>query len=122
MTTGEFFQAAKGGAAALLASLPLGAPTPTINDAPPETIVSTQGAHGVLVLITTVGGWMFGILVALAVILVLLAAFDFLFSGGDEKKVAEARDKLTYALVAVGVAILARGIILLIGVLFDTAL
>lgn len=120
MTTGEFFQAAKGGAAALLASLPLGALA--INDAPPETIVSKQGAHGVLVLIKTVGEWMFGILVALAVILVLLAAFDFLFSGGDEKKVAEARDKLTYALVAVGVAILARGIILLIGVLFDTAL
>lgn len=119
-----FSYAARSVGGFLLTSLPLAASAaaPTLNDAPPETIVSQQGAGGVLAIIATVSRWMLGGLVALAVILVILAAFDFLTSEGDEKKVKDAKDKLLYALVAVGVGILAWGIVLLVGQLFDTTL
>lgn len=91
----------------------------TLNDAPPDTIVTTQGASGVLTLIGTASGWFLGILIALAVILIMIGAYNYLFSEGNEEKLTLAKNYVLYALVAVAIGLLARGLVLLIGYFFD---
>ena len=61
-------------------------------------------------ILNTVINWLFGLLIILAVIFVLVAAFKYLTSGGDPEKVKSANHSLIYAAVAVAVAILAKGI------------
>ncbi len=70
----------------LLASLLLAASAVTLNDAPPETSVSKEGITGLFGIINTFSLWLLGALIALSVVLILLSAYDFLTSGGDEKK------------------------------------
>ena len=65
-----------------------------------------------------VGNWMFGILLLLAVIFIIVAAFKYLTSGGDAEKTKSARDFIIYAVIAIAVAILAKGIIALVGSFF----
>ncbi len=60
-------------------------------------------------------GWFFVFLIALAVIFVVVAAFKYLTAGGDPEKVKGAGSTLLYAAIAVGVALLARAIPLVIG-------
>jgi len=61
--------------------------------------------------ITTVVNIIFTILVAAAVIFVMIGAFQLLSAGGDTEKIGEGRQKILYAVIAVVVALLARGII-----------
>ena len=56
-----------------------------------------------------IGGWLFTFLLIFAVIMIIIAAYKYLFSGGGEK-VKEANKMLIYALVAVVVGILANSI------------
>jgi len=65
-----------------------------------------------------IGNWMFGILLFLAVIFIIYAAFLYLTSGGVEEKTKQAKDYIIYAVIAIAVAILAKGIIALIGSFF----
>ena len=58
-----------------------------------------------------IGGLLFGVLVTIAGIFIIFAAFQFLISAGDPKRVASARNQLLYAVVAVIVAYLSRAII-----------
>lgn len=69
------------------------------------------GVEPIIAILNTVGNWMFGILIAVAAIYILLAAFDFLSAKGDPAKVTAARKALTYALVAVVVGALTKGLI-----------
>jgi len=54
--------------------------------------------------------WLFTIFLILAVVFAILAAFNYLFSGGDPAKVKTASTQLIYVAVAIGVALLAVGI------------
>jgi amino acid transporter len=56
-----------------------------------------------------VGNWLFTFLLIFAVLMILIAGFKYLFSGGGEK-VKEANKMLIYAVVAVTVGLLAAGI------------
>lgn len=69
------------------------------------------GAEPIIAILETVGNWMFGILLAVAAIYILIAAFTFLMAKGDPKKIDEAKSSLTYALIAVVVGALTKGII-----------
>jgi hypothetical protein len=59
--------------------------------------------------------WMFYFLIVVAVIFVIWAAFKYLLAGGDPEKVKAAGATLLYAAVAIGVALLAKAIPLVIG-------
>ncbi len=61
-------------------------------------------------LLGAIASWMFAILLTIAVIFVLLAAFKYLTSKGGEG-VSDAHRMLLYAAVAIAVAVLARGIV-----------
>jgi hypothetical protein len=76
----------------------------------PSTGISTYA--GVVGVINTIGNWMFGLLLALAVIFLLYAAFLYLTAAGDSSKTDKAKDIIIYAIVAIVVAVLAKGIIM----------
>ncbi len=65
-------------------------------------------------LINNIGTWIFGIVIAIAIIFFVLAGFYFITAQGDPAKVGKAREMITYAIVGVVVAILAKGIPLLL--------
>ena len=78
---------------------------------PPAATPAGTGAEPIINILNTIGNWMFGILIAVAAIYILWAAFDFLMAKGDAKKITDARQALTYALVAIVVGALTKGII-----------
>jgi hypothetical protein len=53
--------------------------------------------------------WAFWIFIVLSVIFTLLAAFRYLFAGGDPEKVKAAGSSLLYVVVAIVIALLAKG-------------
>ena len=92
-------------------SLPPPTP-PTPSNVPQGQITSLQS---VLNTVCTVFAWAFYFLIAFAVIFVIVAAFRYLTAGGDPEKVKSAGNTLLYAAVAVGVALLARAVPLVVG-------
>ena len=63
-----------------------------------------------LSLIENLIDWMFVGFMVLAVIILVLAGFQFITSQGDPNNVAKARAKLLWAVIAIAVAVMARGI------------
>lgn len=64
----------------------------------------------ILRILNTVIDWIFSILLIVAVIYILLAAFAYLGSAGDPEKVQAAQNRLIYAAVAIGVGLIAKGV------------
>lgn len=63
--------------------------------------------------------WLYNFLIAASVVMILIAAFNFMNSGGDEEKVRTARKQMIYAVIAVAVAIIASGVPKLVQDFFD---
>jgi len=55
--------------------------------------------------------WLFGILIVVAIIFFIIAAFQFVTGGGDPEKVDSARKMVLYGIIGLIVAIFARGLI-----------
>jgi hypothetical protein len=68
------------------------------------------GANDLLGIIDRVTNWFFTILLVLAVIFIIFAAYKYLMSGGGEE-VGKAHKMVLYAAVAVAVAVLAKGVV-----------
>jgi len=73
----------------------------------PTNVTTAQGFIDILAVVTD---WIFVVLLVLAVIFIVLAGFQFITGGGDPAAISEARTKLIYAAVGIGVALLARGL------------
>ncbi len=67
---------------------------------------TVSGAVGVL---TNVVRWVYIIFFIVAVLFILFAAFTYLGAGGNEDKIAKAKNQIIYAAVAIIVALLAVG-------------
>lgn len=63
-----------------------------------------------LAIFDTLIKWMFTLLLVLAVVFIIVAAFKYLTAGGDEEKVGGAHKMIIYAVVAIAVAFLAQGV------------
>jgi len=74
---------------------------------PPTPVTSMYDVVGLL---RTLVGWAFTLLMILAIFFIFLAAWNYLSSQGDENKIKTAGNQLIYAIIAIGVALLARGI------------
>ena len=70
---------------------------------------ATTGGEFVAILIG-ITDWIFVFLLILAVLFIVLAAFQFVTAGGDPAAVGQARNKLIYAAVGVIVAALSKGL------------
>ena len=74
--------------------------------------ITTYG--GIIQIISTIASWILGILLAAAVVLILIAAFSYITAGGDDAKVKKAKSMITFAIIAVVLGLLAKGIVSLI--------
>lgn len=77
----------------------------------PELPIGPQSGEQLMVIIDTITNWIFAGFVALAVIMVLLAAFQFIREGANPEKMSEARMKLIWAAVGIMVALVSRGFV-----------
>ncbi|MFY9462516.1 MAG: hypothetical protein WAP51_04940, partial [Candidatus Sungiibacteriota bacterium] len=59
-------------------------------------------------LLNAIAGWFETIIFAIAIIMILVAAFQFLTAAGNEEKVSTARKSLMWGLVGIAVALFAR--------------
>lgn len=80
----------------------------------PDTI-STPGA--LVLLVNKIGSWIFTVFLVVAVIFILLAAFEYLTAKGEAEDIKKAHKMLIYSAVAVAVALLAKGLVSVVGVL-----
>jgi len=74
---------------------------------PPSPV---QNISDVTRVLNTFLNWMFTIFLILAVIFIVWAAFLYLTAGGDAEKIGSAHKQLIYAAIAIGVALLSRGV------------
>lgn len=65
----------------------------------------------ILDIIKNIVNWVFAIFLGISALFIILAAFQFLTAGGDTQKVSGARDKLLYAAIGIGVAVLSRAVV-----------
>ncbi|KPJ55220.1 hypothetical protein AMJ47_01825 [Parcubacteria bacterium DG_72] len=64
--------------------------------------------------LATLTDYLFTILLIVAVIFLIIAAFTFISASGDPDKVGKARNFVLYALIGIAVAVAAKGLVALI--------
>ncbi|MFA6136187.1 MAG: pilin [Candidatus Paceibacterota bacterium] len=81
----------------------------------PCNIVNNPGApttvSGAVAIFTKIVQWVYTILFIVAVLFILIAAFYFITSSGDDTKVKKAKSMLLYAVIGIVVALLSWGIV-----------
>lgn len=60
-------------------------------------------------------------LIALSIVVVVIAAFNYVLANGDAEKVSKANKMILYAMIGIAVALLAKGIPLIVGSFFGVA-
>ena len=60
--------------------------------------------------IALIGNWVFAIFLAISLIYIVLAAFQFVTGGGKPEDITAARQKLIYAIIGIAIALLAAGV------------
>jgi len=74
--------------------------------APSVVLAAPRTLEDIVLLITRWQIWITRVFWIVAVVFIVWAAFKFLTSGGDEKKVGAAKNALIWAFMAIGVALL----------------
>ncbi|MCH7828696.1 hypothetical protein IH982_02385 [Patescibacteria group bacterium] len=69
-----------------------------------------QTAGAVLQIIQRVGEWVFAIFLAISIIFLVWGAFEFVTGEGNPEKVSSAKRRLLYAIIGIGLALLANGV------------
>lgn len=80
--------------------------SPNFQDLP----VGPQSGSVVLETIDAITDWIFAILMVIAVIYLIMGAYQFVTGGGEPEKVNEARKKLLYAIIGIALALAANGV------------
>jgi len=88
----------------LPAIVPVRAAVPTYG----EEIITTPQEF--IDLIKSITKWIFSIVMAIAILFIILAAWYFLTAAGNPEAIAKARQMLIYAIVGIAVALLAAGL------------
>ena len=68
------------------------------------------GNVNIQTIINTVSNWALGLLIALATLFVIYAAYLYLQSSGNEEDIGKAKNTLIYAVVAIVVGLLAKAV------------
>ena len=83
-------------------------------DALAQTGGGPTSIQGVVRVLNNFAGFLFVLLIGLAVIFFLLAGYKYLFFSGRADKVQEAHQMMLYGVVAVAVGVVARGVVFLV--------
>lgn len=111
--TKKLIKLAAPASAVALAALPyLALAQVNVPNSPINSINSIIGSNG---LICKAFGYLFALLIIVAVIFVVVAAFKYLTAAGDPEKVKGANHQLIYAAIAIAVALIARAVPLIVG-------
>ncbi len=70
------------------------------------------------VICNAIANWLFDLLIVLTVVYVIIAAYKYLTSSGDPNKVSSATKTITFAAIAIVVALLAKAFPFIIANLF----
>lgn len=97
---------------ALASAQGINPPVPPVPSNVPQGNITS--INGVLNSLCSVFGYAFYFLIVLAVIFVIFAAFKYLTAAGDPEKVKSAGTMLLYTAIAIGVALLARAVPLVV--------
>lgn len=65
-------------------------------------------------LLTKAINWLFGLVIAVAAIMLIWAGFTYVTSGGNAEKMKTALNSVIYALIGIAIAILAKGLIYMV--------
>jgi len=65
-------------------------------------------------LVKSIATWFYRVMIPVASIVILYAAFLFMTSGGDEEKIKKAKRAITWAIVGIAIIIIGAGFITLI--------
>ncbi|HZX50244.1 MAG TPA: hypothetical protein VFE94_03860 [Candidatus Paceibacterota bacterium] len=68
-----------------------------------------------IILVETLTNWLFVGFMLVALLFILFAAAKFIAQGGDPRAIGQERNKLMWAAVAIGIALLARAVVPAIG-------
>ena len=74
-----------------------------------------EGIDEFYALVCDASNWVFAFVLIIAVVVLLFGAVSFFTARGNEDQVGDARRYITYALVGVAVAVLARALIFVVG-------
>lgn len=85
---------------------------------PSSGVYDTQDLGKVFCNIIAIFFW---IVIVVSIIMILLAAFNYVTAGDDTEKTTKARKMLTYAAVGIAVALLAEGFPQIVGSIFPSA-
>ncbi|HSX14957.1 MAG TPA: pilin [Candidatus Saccharimonadales bacterium] len=85
---------------------------------PTDQQVCSQGINAVFVLLTNALNWLLFAAGTLAVIFVLIGAFQYTISAGNPQSVAKAKNTITFAIVGLVIVILALVIVKFVRGLF----
>lgn len=66
--------------------------------------------QGLLDRINTITNWVFAIFLAISIIYIVIAAFQFVTGGGKPEEMNSARQKLIYAAIGIAIALLAKAL------------
>ena len=80
----------------------------------PPASPKINSTTAILTLVNTLVNWFFTIVMAIAVLMLIIAGFTWMTSGGNEEKITTARKMLIWALVGIAIALLSRGLVTLI--------
>lgn len=83
--------------------------------APVFAQVQSLTFNDVVKILNRLANWMLIVLLAIAIIMIIISAYKYLTAGGDEGKITAAHKTLVYALIAIGIGLLAKGLIFLVG-------
>ena len=75
---------------------------------------ATLDGPAITTIINNITSWMLYVLIAAAGIMITVAAFEYLLSGGSPAKIDSAKNKILYAAVGIVVGILAKSVGLLV--------
>lgn len=83
-------------------------------------LISPDPQFNISLFVANVLSWAFGLLIVIAVLFVLYAAFLYLTAGGDEEKIKQAKNYIIYAVVALVVGAISQALIAIVNNFLQT--
>ncbi|MBU1045544.1 hypothetical protein KJ616_00255 [Patescibacteria group bacterium] len=99
-------------------AMPVLAQTISVTPTSPPSYTASQA----LGIIGTLINYAFGFLLAVAVLMLIFAAYLYVTAGGNPETVGKANKMLMYALIGIAIAVIVRGLIALVGALLGQSI
>lgn len=76
--------------------------------------VKSAGPLQIAEILRRISNWLFGLLILLAGLFIMWAAYKYLMAGADPEAAKDAKKIIIYAIIAIVIAALSKGIVLIV--------